>query len=59
MEAGLRSRDIYNPYPEEVNRRLAAVVTELHLAPTPLARENLLAEGVAQVLEALLGTRGF
>src|SRR2546423_2920847 len=48
VEAGLRSRDIYNPYPEEVNRRLAAVVTELHLAPTPLARENLLAEGVAQ-----------
>jgi len=47
VEAGLRSRDIYNPYPEEVNRRLAGVVTELNFAPTPLARENLLAEGVA------------
>jgi UDP-N-acetylglucosamine 2-epimerase (non-hydrolysing) len=47
IEAGLRSRDIFNPYPEEVNRRLAGVVTELHFAPTPLARENLLAENVA------------
>ena len=47
VEAGLRSRDVFNPYPEEVNRRLASVVTELHFAPTPLARENLLNEGVA------------
>src|ERR1700694_3707590 len=47
VEAGLHSRDMYNPYPEEVNRRLAGVVTELNYAPTPLARENLLAEGVA------------
>jgi len=46
VEAGLRSRDIYNPYPEEVNRRLAGVVTELHFAPTQIARDNLLAEGV-------------
>ena len=46
VEAGLRSRDIQNPWPEEVNRRLAAVVTGLHLAPTPLARENLLSESV-------------
>lgn len=47
VEAGLRSRDIANPFPEEVNRRLAGVVTALHFAPTPLARENLLAEGIA------------
>ncbi len=46
VEAGLRSRDIFNPYPEEVNRRLAGVVTQLNFAPTPLARENLLSEGV-------------
>jgi UDP-N-acetylglucosamine 2-epimerase (non-hydrolysing) len=46
VEAGLRSHDIFNPWPEEVNRRLAGVVTELHMAPTPLARENLLAEGI-------------
>src|SRR5437588_1581546 len=46
VEAGLRSRDIFNPYPEEVNRRLAAVTTQLHFAPTPLARENLVAESI-------------
>jgi len=46
VEAGLRSRDIFQPWPEEVNRRLAAVVTQLHFAPTPLARANLLAEAV-------------
>lgn len=46
VEAGLRSRDIANPFPEEVNRRLAGVVTALHCAPTSIARENLLAEGI-------------
>lgn len=46
IEAGLRSRDVMNPFPEEVNRRLAGVVTSLHCAPTSIARENLLAEGV-------------
>jgi UDP-N-acetylglucosamine 2-epimerase (non-hydrolysing) len=46
VEAGLRSGDIFNPYPEEVNRRLASVLTQLHFAPTPLGRDNLLAEGV-------------
>lgn len=47
VEAGLRSRDIANPFPEEVNRRLAGVVTSLHFAPTSLAFENLLGEGIA------------
>jgi UDP-N-acetylglucosamine 2-epimerase (non-hydrolysing) len=46
IEAGLRSHDIYNPFPEEANRRLASVLTEIHFAPTALSRENLLAEGV-------------
>ena len=46
VEAGLRSRDLHNPYPEEANRKLAGVVTHLHFAPTPLARTNLLEEGV-------------
>ena len=46
VEAGLRSRDIYNPFPEEVNRRLVGVMTEIHFAPTALSRDNLLAEGV-------------
>jgi UDP-N-acetylglucosamine 2-epimerase (non-hydrolysing) len=46
VEAGLRSRDLFQPWPEEANRRLAAVVTQLHFAPTPLSRDNLLAEAV-------------
>jgi UDP-N-acetylglucosamine 2-epimerase len=46
VEAGLRSRDLFQPWPEEANRKLAAVVTRLHFAPTPLSRENLLAEAV-------------
>jgi len=46
VEAGLRSRDMLNPWPEEANRRLAGVVTGLHLAPTLIARENLLAEKI-------------
>jgi UDP-N-acetylglucosamine 2-epimerase (non-hydrolysing) len=46
IEAGLRSWDIYNPFPEEVNRRLVGVMTEIHFAPTAISRDNLLAEGV-------------
>lgn len=47
VEAGLRSRDLLNPWPEEANRRLAGVVAGLHLAPTSIAQDNLLAEGAA------------
>lgn len=46
IEAGLRSGDLYSPFPEEVNRRLVAQLSELHLAPTPGNRRNLLREGV-------------
>jgi UDP-N-acetylglucosamine 2-epimerase (non-hydrolysing) len=46
IEAGLRSRDIYNPFPEEVNRRLVSVMTEIHFAPTVGSRDNLLAEDI-------------
>jgi len=46
IEAGLRSHDLYNPFPEEANRRLASVLTDIHFAPTALSRDNLLAEGV-------------
>ncbi len=45
LEAGLRTRDRYNPFPEEINRRLASPLASLHLAPTWEARDNLLAEG--------------
>ena len=47
VEAGLRTSDKYRPYPEEINRRLAGVLTDLHFAPTPGARSNLLREGVS------------
>ena len=47
VEAGLRSYDLANPYPEEMNRRFAGMVATLHFAPTPRARQNLLREGVA------------
>jgi UDP-N-acetylglucosamine 2-epimerase (non-hydrolysing) len=47
VEAGLRSHDIKNPFPEEVNRRLASVLTEIHFAPTYLAYKELVREGVS------------
>ena len=46
VEAGLRTGNIYSPWPEEMNRRIAGVITTLHFAPTTLARENLLKENV-------------
>ncbi|GAA2511349.1 non-hydrolyzing UDP-N-acetylglucosamine 2-epimerase [Pilimelia columellifera] len=46
LEAGLRSGDLDSPFPEEANRRLVAQVAALHLAPTPLAEQNLLDEGI-------------
>jgi UDP-N-acetylglucosamine 2-epimerase (non-hydrolysing) len=46
VEAGLRTGRLDSPFPEEFNRRAAAVATTLHLAPTTLSRQNLLAEGV-------------
>ena len=41
LEAGLRTEDIYSPYPEEMNRRLTSRLASLHLAPTPASRDNL------------------
>jgi UDP-N-acetylglucosamine 2-epimerase (non-hydrolysing) len=46
VEAGLRSHDLRNPFPEEMNRRLTSVLTALHLAPTPLGRQELHRENV-------------
>ena len=45
VEAGLRSFDLAQPFPEEANRRLTDVLTDMDLPPTPLARRNLVAEG--------------
>lgn len=47
LEAGLRSGDLYAPFPEEANRILTSRVTTLHLAPTSANAANLIAEGVA------------
>ncbi|WP_194150719.1 non-hydrolyzing UDP-N-acetylglucosamine 2-epimerase [Pedococcus bigeumensis] len=46
LEAGLRTDNRYNPFPEEVNRRLTTQLAALHLAPTSTSRENLLRDGV-------------
>ncbi len=46
VEAGLRTYDRHSPFPEEVNRRLAAVLADLHFAPTRWAADNLLREGI-------------
>ncbi|WP_454784952.1 non-hydrolyzing UDP-N-acetylglucosamine 2-epimerase [Legionella sp. WA2024007413] len=46
VEAGLRTKNIYSPWPEEANRKLASCLTHLHFAPTKLSRKNLLDEGV-------------
>ncbi|AFK85343.1 MULTISPECIES: non-hydrolyzing UDP-N-acetylglucosamine 2-epimerase [Thermoanaerobacterium] len=46
VEAGLRSFDKWFPYPEEMNRKLTGVLTDLHFAPTQTAKDNLIKEGV-------------
>jgi UDP-N-acetylglucosamine 2-epimerase (non-hydrolysing) len=46
VEAGLRTRNKWHPFPEEINRRIATVIADLHFAPTESSKENLLREGV-------------
>jgi len=48
VEAGLRSNDLYNPFPEEFNRIVADRLAELNFAPTELAKKNLLKEGIPE-----------
>lgn len=66
VEAGLRTLDKYNPFPEEINRRLVSPVADFHFAPTRLAQSNLEREGYAPenilvtgntVIDALLYVR--
>ena len=54
VEAGLRTRDRWQPFPEEINRRIAGVIADRHFAPTERSRDNLLREDVP--LEAILVT---
>ena len=66
IEAGLRTGKKYDPFPEEINRRLATHLSDFHFAPTEMARSNLLSEGVSPenilvtgntVIDALLLTQ--
>ncbi|MFJ4167924.1 non-hydrolyzing UDP-N-acetylglucosamine 2-epimerase [Paenarthrobacter sp. NPDC089714] len=65
VEAGLRSGDLFSPFPEEANRKITSQIASLHLAPTSTSRANLLAEGIPAedvvvtgntVIDALLTT---
>jgi UDP-N-acetylglucosamine 2-epimerase (non-hydrolysing) len=65
VEAGLRTGNKYSPFPEEMNRKLAGALSDLHFAPTDTAKNNLLREGVPEekifvtgntVIDALLAT---
>ncbi len=47
IEAGLRTGNKLHPFPEEINRRLTTQIADLHFAPTSIARQNLLADGVS------------
>ena len=67
VEAGLRSGNLYSPFPEEANRKITSQITALHLAPTSESKSNLLAEGIPEkdivvtgntVIDALLTTVG-
>lgn len=58
VEAGLRTGDIYSPWPEEANRLLVARIADLHFAPTARAREALLREGVAAERVLVTGNTG-
>ncbi|MHA7156270.1 non-hydrolyzing UDP-N-acetylglucosamine 2-epimerase [Arthrobacter sp. TMN-50] len=65
VEAGLRSGDLFSPFPEEANRKITSQIASLHLAPTSISRDNLLAENIPikdivvtgnTVIDALLET---
>ena len=55
VEAGLRTHNKWQPFPEEINRRVAGVIADLHFAPTEWARQNLLREGISNDLIAVTG----
>lgn len=55
VEAGLRTHNIYSPWPEEMNRQLTGRIATYHFAPTPLSRQNLVAENVKPEQIAVTG----
>lgn len=48
VEAGLRTHNIYSPWPEEMNRQITGRIATFHFAPTPLSKQNLLSEGISE-----------
>ena len=58
VEAGLRTHDLLNPFPEEMNRQVIARLATLHFAPTVGARENLMAEGIHPATIRVTGNSG-
>lgn len=55
VEAGLRTHDLTSPWPEEFNRRVTAVATSIHFAPTQESRHHLLKEGIPEALVHVVG----
>lgn len=55
VEAGLRTHNIYSPWPEEMNRLITGRIASYHFSPTPLSRQNLLDEGVKESFIAVTG----
>jgi UDP-N-acetylglucosamine 2-epimerase (non-hydrolysing) len=55
VEAGLRTHDKWQPFPEEINRRMAGVIADLHFAPTEWAKQNLLREGISEKAVSVTG----
>ena len=55
VEAGLRTGDKWQPFPEEINRRVASVTADLHFAPTENSRQNLLREGIPTEIISVTG----
>jgi UDP-N-acetylglucosamine 2-epimerase (non-hydrolysing) len=55
VEAGLRTGDIYNPFPEEINRKVVGTLASFHFPPTDQSAANLIAEGVAKAAIAVTG----
>jgi UDP-N-acetylglucosamine 2-epimerase (non-hydrolysing) len=55
VEAGLRTHDKWQPFPEEINRRVAGVVADLHFAPTEWSKQNLLNEGINEATIKVTG----
>ena len=58
IEAGLRSFDLLQPYPEEFNRRIASISAKIHFAPTELARQNLMNENISGDRIRVVGNTG-